>query len=282
MIRVAVIGTGNISTAHIEGYLAFPERCQIVALCDIFPEKAQAKKEKYQLNGADVVDDHEKLLDREDIDLVSVCTPPYCHASIAIHFLQHGKNVLVEKPMATSLQECDEMIAMAKEHGKVLGVIAQNRFRDPIMKLKKVLDSGLTGRKLIVDTYGGYAHHGGGAFSGKDSSKVDRSAAYMARYIAKNVVAAGLADRCEVQLSYAIGVAQPVSVLVDTFGTEKVAREKIQELVSAVDMRPAAIIKRFDLRAPNFSKVSCYGHFGENAKDMPWEKTDLAESWKNA
>ena len=143
-------------------------------------------------------------------------------------------------------------------------------------------DSGLTGRKLIVDTYGGYAHHGGGAFSGKDPSKVDRSAAYMARYIAKNVVAAGLADRCEVQLSYAIGVAQPVSVLVDTFGTEKVAREKIQELVSAVDMRPAAIIKRFDLRPPNFSKVSCYGHFGENAKDMPWEKTDLAESWKNA
>ena len=119
-------------------------------------------------------------------------------------------------------------------------------------------------------------------YSGKDSSKVDRSAAYMARYIAKNVVAAGLADRCEVQLSYAIGVAQPVSVLVDTFGTEKVAREKIQELVSAVDMRPAAIIKRFDLRTPNFSKVSCYGHFGENAKDMPWEKTDLAESWKNA
>ena len=143
-------------------------------------------------------------------------------------------------------------------------------------------DSGLTERKLIVDTYGGYAHHGGGAFSGKDSSKVDRSAAYMARYIAKNVVAAGLADRCEVQLSYAIGVAHPVSVLVDTFGTEKVAREKIQELVSAVDMRPAAIIKRFDLRTPNFSKVSCYGHFGENAKDMPWEKTDLAESWKNA
>ena len=143
-------------------------------------------------------------------------------------------------------------------------------------------DSGLTGRKLIVDTYGGYAHHGGGAFSGKDSSKVDRSAAYMARYIAKNVVAAGLADRCEVQLSYAIGVAKPVSVLVDTFGTETVAKEKIQELVSGVDMRPAAIIKRFDLRSPNFSKVSCYGHFGTNAKDMPWEKTDLAEEWKNA
>lgn len=161
MIRVAVIGTGNISTAHIEGYLAFPERCQIVALCDIFPEKAQAKKEKYQLNGADVVDDHEKLLDREDIDLVSVCTPPYCHASIAIHFLQHGKNVLVEKPMATSLQECDEMIDAARKHGKVLGVIAQNRFRDPIMKLKKVLDSGLTGRVLHaqIDSYWWRAHN---------------------------------------------------------------------------------------------------------------------------
>ena len=143
-------------------------------------------------------------------------------------------------------------------------------------------DTGLTGRKIIVDTYGGSAPHGGGAFSGKDSSKVDRSAAYMARYLAKNVVAAGLADRCEVQLSYAIGVAQPVSVLVDTFGTEKVDREKIQALVSAVDMRPAAIIKRFDLRSPRFSKVSCYGHFGENAKDMPWEKTDLAEGWKMA
>ena len=143
-------------------------------------------------------------------------------------------------------------------------------------------DAGLTGRKIIVDTYGGYARHGGGAFSGKDSSKVDRSAAYMARYLAKNVVAAGLADRCEVQLSYAIGVAQPVSVLVDTFGTEKVDREKIQALVSTVDMRPVAIIKRFDLRSPRFSKVSCYGHFGENAKDMPWEKTDLAESWKMA
>ena len=143
-------------------------------------------------------------------------------------------------------------------------------------------DSGLTGRKIIVDTYGGMARHGGGAFSGKDPTKVDRSAAYAARYVAKNVVAAGLADKCEVELAYAIGVAEPVSVLVDTFGTEKVAKEKIQELVSGVDMRPAAIIKRFDLRSPNFSKVSCYGHFGTNAKDMPWEKTDLAEEWKNA
>ena len=141
-------------------------------------------------------------------------------------------------------------------------------------------DSGLTGRKLIVDTYGGYARHGGGAFSGKDPSKVDRSAAYLTRYLAKNIVAAGLADRCEVQLSYAIGVAQPVSLLIDTFGTESVPVKTIRELIlDTVDMRPAAIIRRFGLRAPIYSRVSCYGHFGENAKEMPWEQTDLAEMW---
>ncbi len=143
-------------------------------------------------------------------------------------------------------------------------------------------DSGLTGRKLVVDTYGGYAHHGGGAFSGKDASKVDRSGAYMARYLAKNVVAAGLADRCEIQVSYAIGVAQPVSVLVNTYGTEKVPHEKIEALVRSVDMRPGAIIRRFNLTSPCFARVSCYGHFGSNAEDMPWEKTDLAEEWKQA
>ncbi|MDO5300072.1 MAG: methionine adenosyltransferase [Clostridia bacterium] len=141
-------------------------------------------------------------------------------------------------------------------------------------------DSGLTGRKLIVDTYGGYARHGGGAFSGKDPTKVDRSAAYMARYLAKNVVAAGFAQRCEVQLSYAIGVAQPVSVLVDTFGTETVPTEKIRALIlGTVDMRPAAIIRRFGLRAPIYGQVSCYGHFGSNAEKMPWEQTDLAALW---
>ena len=138
-------------------------------------------------------------------------------------------------------------------------------------------DSGRTGRKLIVDTYGGYARHGGGAFSGKDPSKVDRSAAYMARYLAKNVVAAGLADRCEIQLSYAIGVAEPVSVLADTFGTGRLPDSEIAELLRRhVDLRPNAIIRRFGLRAPIYSSVSCYGHFGANAKAMPWEQTDLA------
>ena len=137
-------------------------------------------------------------------------------------------------------------------------------------------DSGLTGRKLIVDTYGGYARHGGGAFSGKDATKVDRSGAYMARYIAKNIVAQDLADRCEVQLSYAIGLAEPMSVRIETFGTEKVAHNALSRAIrNSVDMRPAAIIRRFGLTRPIFSNVSCYGHFGSNACLMPWEQTDL-------
>lgn len=136
-------------------------------------------------------------------------------------------------------------------------------------------DSGLTGRKIIVDTYGGYARHGGGAFSGKDPTKVDRSAAYAARYVAKNIVAAGLADRCEVELAYAIGVAQPVSVMVDTFGTGKVSDEKISEAVHKVfDLRPAAIIKTLDLRRPQYRQLAAYGHMGREDLGVAWEKTD--------
>lgn len=143
-------------------------------------------------------------------------------------------------------------------------------------------DSGLTGRKIIVDTYGGYARHGGGAFSGKDPSKVDRSAAYMARYLAKNVVAAGLARRCEIQLAYAIGVAEPVSLRIDTFGTEALPVSTIRNRIEeTVDLRPAGIIERFGLRRPIYAKTAAYGHFGENAADLPWEQTDLAEKWKN-
>ena len=138
-------------------------------------------------------------------------------------------------------------------------------------------DSGLTGRKLIVDTYGGYARHGGGAFSGKDATKVDRSGAYMARYIAKNVVAAGLADKCEVQLSYSIGLAEPVSVRIDTFNTNRVPEERIVEAVAKLtDLRPAAIIRKFGMTRPIYAQVSCYGHFGSIASEMPWEKTDIA------
>ncbi len=137
-------------------------------------------------------------------------------------------------------------------------------------------DSGLTGRKLMVDTYGGCARHGGGAFSGKDASKVDRSGAYMARYIAKNVVASGLADTCEVQLSYSIGLADPVSMRVEAFGTEHMPLEELCKVVRrSTDCRPEAIIERFGLKRPIFSKVSCYGHFGTNASTMPWEATDL-------
>ena len=139
-------------------------------------------------------------------------------------------------------------------------------------------DSGLTGRKIIVDTYGGYARHGGGAFSGKDPTKVDRSAAYAARYVAKNLVAAGLADKCEIQLAYAIGVARPVSILVDSFGTGRLDDEKLAEIVAKhFDLRPASIIRTLDLRRPIYRQVAAYGHFGRTDIDLPWEKTDKAE-----
>ena len=143
-------------------------------------------------------------------------------------------------------------------------------------------DAGLTGRKIIVDTYGGYARHGGGAFSGKDCTKVDRSAAYAARYVAKNLVAAGLADKCEIQLSYAIGVAQPTSVMVDSFGTGKVSDEKLVEIVREnFDLRPAGIIKMLDLRRPIYKQTAAYGHFGRNDLDLPWEKTDKADGLRS-
>ena len=142
-------------------------------------------------------------------------------------------------------------------------------------------DSGLTGRKIIVDTYGGYARHGGGAFSGKDPTKVDRSACYAARYVAKNIVAAGLAEKCEIQLSYAIGVAQPTSVMVDTFGTGKLSDQKLTEIVREnFDLRPAGIIRMLDLRRPIYRQTAAYGHFGRTDIDVPWEKTDMAEKLK--
>ncbi len=143
-------------------------------------------------------------------------------------------------------------------------------------------DSGLTGRKIIVDTYGGYARHGGGAFSGKDCTKVDRSAAYAARYVAKNIVAAGLADKCEIQLSYAIGVAHPTSIMVDTFGTGKLSNTRLVEIIREnFDLRPAGIIKMLDLRRPIYKQTAAYGHFGRNDLDLPWEKLDKAETLKN-
>ena len=142
-------------------------------------------------------------------------------------------------------------------------------------------DSGVTGRKIIVDTYGGYARHGGGAFSGKDCTKVDRSAAYAARYVAKNIVAAGLAEKCEIQLSYAIGVARPTSIMVDTFGTGKLADDKLEEIIREnFDLRPAGIIKMLDLRRPIYKQTAAYGHFGRTDIDLPWEKTDKVDDLK--
>ena len=142
-------------------------------------------------------------------------------------------------------------------------------------------DSGLTGRKIIVDTYGGYSRHGGGCFSGKDPTKVDRSATYAARYVAKNLVAAGLAKKCEIQLAYAIGVAKPVSVMVDSFGTGEVSDERLSEIVEKhFDLRPAAIIKDLDLRKPIYRQVAAYGHFGRDDLNVSWEKTDKVEVLK--
>lgn len=142
-------------------------------------------------------------------------------------------------------------------------------------------DSGLTGRKIIVDTYGGYGRHGGGAFSGKDCTKVDRSAAYAARYIAKNIVAAGLADKCEIQLSYAIGVAEPTSIHVETFGTGKIAESKLIEIIrDNFDLRPAGIIKMLDLRRPIYKQTAAYGHFGRNDLNLPWERLDKVKEMK--
>ena len=155
MLKVAIIGTGNISTRHIGAYLTFPERCKIVALCDIFPEKAEAKKAEFGLKDAKVCASHRELLDDPEIDLVSVCTPPYVHAEIAVDFLRAGKNVIVEKPMAASLEECDRILDAERESGKTLSVIAQNRFTNPYMHLKAILDGGKLGKIVHaqVDSY---------------------------------------------------------------------------------------------------------------------------------
>ena len=154
---------------------------------------------------------------------------------------------------------------------------------EPHRSLCRGRPHGLTGRKIIVDTYGGYGRHGGGAFSGKDCTKVDRSAAYAARWVAKNVVAAGLADRCEVELAYAIGVSKPLSIMVDTFGTAHVAEDKIVEAVEKTfDLRPGAIIRDLDLRRPIYEKTAAYGHFGREDPDFTWEKTDRVEELKAA
>ena len=188
---------------------------------------------------------------------------------------QHSDSVTLEQIRADLIREVIEPIIPANLMDKQTKIYINPTGRFVVGG--PAGDTGLTGRKIIVDTYGGYSRHGGGAFSGKDPTKVDRSASYAARYIAKNVVAAGLADKCEVQVAYAIGVAKPVSVMIDTFGTAKIPEDKISEAVLRyVDLRPAAIIERFELRRPIYAATAAYGHMGREDLDLPWEKRDLA------
>ena len=207
-----------------------------------------------------------------------------------------GKPVRVEAIVVSSQHSADVSLETIRRDviEKVIMPIVPNEMIDENTKIfvnptgRFVIggpngDTGLTGRKIIVDTYGGYSRHGGGAFSGKDPTKVDRSASCAARYVAKNIVASGVADKCEVQIAYAIGVAKPVSVLVDTFGTAKVDEDKISEYVyKNIDLRPSAIINKFDLRRPIYRQLAAYGHVGREDLDIPWEKTDIAQDIKKA
>ncbi len=217
-------------------------------------------------------------------------------SQVTVEYDENGKPVRVDAVVISSQHSAEISIEQIREDIKelVIDPIIPAELMDENTKIyinptgRFVVggpqgDSGLTGRKIIVDTYGGYSRHGGGAFSGKDPTKVDRSAAYAARYIAKNIVAAGLADKCEIQLAYAIGVARPVSVLVDTFGTGKVSDEKLAEAVNKVfDLRPQGIIEMLDLRRPQYRKLAAYGHFGRENIGVVWEKTDKADAIKAA
>jgi len=225
-------------------------------------------------------------------------TLPYLRADgksqVSVEYDENGKPVRLEAVVLSS--QHDEKVTQEQIHADIKKYVF-----DPVLPAELIDentkffinptgrfviggpmgDAGLTGRKIIVDTYGGYARHGGGAFSGKDCTKVDRSAAYAARYVAKNIVAAGLADKCEIQLSYAIGVAQPTSIMVDTFGTGKVSDEKLVDIVREnFDLRPAGIIKMLDLRRPIYKATAAYGHFGRTDIELPWENTDKAETLK--
>ena len=227
-------------------------------------------------------------------------TLPYLRADgksqVSVEYDENGKPIRLEAIVIST--QHDEKVTQEQIHEdirkQVIDAIVDPKMVDVNTKIyinptgRFVIggpqgDAGLTGRKIIVDTYGGAARHGGGAFSGKDCTKVDRSAAYAARYVAKNIVAAGLADRAEIQLSYAIGVAQPTSILVDTFGTGKVSDEKLTEAVRKVfDLRPAGIIKMLDLRRPIYKQTAAYGHFGRNDLNLPWEQTNKVDELKAA
>ena len=204
-----------------------------------------------------------------------------CRIDTVVISAQHGPEVAADDMRADLIEHVIKPIVPAEllDEGTKIYINPTGRF----VKGGPSADSGLTGRKIIVDTYGGYSRHGGGAFSGKDPTKVDRSAAYAARYIAKNVVAAGLASKCEIQLAYAIGVARPVSVLVDTFGTGVIEEEVISELIMQhFDLRPAAIIERLELRKPIYRRLAAYGHMGREELGVKWEQTDVAPALRAA
>ena len=216
-------------------------------------------------------------------------------SQVTIEYDDNDKPVRVEAVVVSSQHDPMDIEILRKDIiENVIKPIIPEKYLDENTKLYvnptgnfvicgPVGDSGLTGRKIIVDTYGGYSRHGGGAFSGKDPTKVDRSAAYAARYVAKNIVAAGLAEKCEIQLAYAIGVARPLSVRVDTFGTGKISDAQLEDLVNKYfDLRPAAIIEKLELRKPQYRALAAYGHMGRIDLDVKWEKTDMAETLKNA
>ncbi len=216
-------------------------------------------------------------------------------SQVTIEYDDNDKPVRVEAVVVSSQHDPMDIEILRKDIiENVIKPIIPEKYLDENTKLYvnptgnfviggPVGDSGLTGRKIIVDTYGGYSRHGGGAFSGKDPTKVDRSAAYAARYVAKNIVAAGLAEKCELQLAYAIGVARPLSVRVDTFGTGKISDAQLEDLVNKYfDLRPAAIIEKLELRKPQYRALAAYGHMGRIDLDVKWEKTDMAETLKNA
>ena len=219
---------------------------------------------------------------------------PDCKTQVSVEYDENGKPCRLEAVVLST--QHDENVSQEQIHADIKKYVF-----DPVLPQDMIDDetkffinptgrfviggpngdSGVTGRKIIVDTYGGYARHGGGAFSGKDCTKVDRSAAYAARYVAKNIVAAGLAEKCEIQLSYAIGVARPTSIMVDTFGTGKLADDKLVEIIREnFDLRPAGIIKMLDLRRPIYKQTAAYGHFGRTDIDLPWEKTDKVDDLK--
>ena len=231
-----------------------------------------------------------RLTEVRKVGLVNYLRPDG-KTQVTVEYDENGKPVRVDtvvlstqhSPTVTLDQIREDMINMVIRPAVPAGLMDENTkiYVNPTGRFViggPVGDSGLTGRKIIVDTYGGYAAHGGGAFSGKDPTKVDRSAAYMARYVAKNIVAAGLAKRCQIELAYAIGVAQPVSVHVDTYGTGKLSDLRLSEIVAeCFDLRPAAIISTLDLRRPIYQQIAAYGHFGRTELDLPWEKTDAMD-----